>query len=168
MRDSPCGRRALYFRLKRGTEGSARRVQRLSHVREEECRKKMCRFPVLPYMHLFRHCSFPRPGLRSPQTGVISAKITRRAIILGIWGISSLDLILSCSTHNFSWWLMQDRGRCYCLDPRQPEHFWRDSSKYTTYSENATEFTEKRWHRLQVCDGKIRLKDKNESLGFSS
>ena len=146
MRDSPCGRRALFFHLKRGTEGSRRREQRPSHVREEEYTKKTtCRFPALPYMHLFRG-----------------------TVILGIWGISSLDLILSCSTHNFSWWLMQGRGRCYCLDPRQPEHFWRDSSKYTTYSENATEFTGQRWHRLQFCDGKIRLKDKNESLGFSS
>ena len=141
---------------------------RVTCERRNAPKKTTCRFPALPYMHLFRHCSFPRAGLCSPQTGVISMKITRRAVILGIWGISSLDLILSCSTHNFSWWLMQDRGRCYCLDPRQPEHFWRDSSKYRTYSEYATEFTGQRWHRLQVCDGKIRLKDKNESLGFSS
>ena len=98
----------------------------------------------------------------SPQTGVISVKITRRADILGIWRISSLDLTLSCSAHNFSRWFMQDQGRCYRLDPRQPEHFWRDSFKYTMYSENATDFTEQRWHWLQVCDGKIRFKDKNE------
>ena len=98
----------------------------------------------------------------SPQTGVISVKITRRAVILGIWRISSLDLILSCSAHNFSRWFMQDQGRCYRLDPRQPEHFWRDSFKCTMYSENATDFTEQRWHWLQVCDGKIRFKDKNE------